>query len=104
VPDNEKYNDNLGNNFVSDLTIFRNKLPPITNVDPIEIINLPVENKYIPAEQPEDSPLPEIPEEQTLQEIDEEIQMFREKRLLSLKRVKRVAVKHNIIHISINLS
>jgi hypothetical protein len=68
VPDNERYNDNLGNNFVLDLTIFRNKLPPITNTKPVEIINLSVEDKSIPAEQFEDAPLPEIPEELTLQE------------------------------------
>jgi hypothetical protein len=73
VPDKEGYNENLGNNFVRDLTIFRDKLPPITNTEPVEIINLPVEDKSIPADQLDDPPLPEIPEELTLQEIDEEI-------------------------------
>jgi hypothetical protein len=71
VPDNEKYNDNLGNNFVRDLTIFRDKLPPITITEPVEIINLPVEDKSIPADQHDDAPLPEILEELTLQETDE---------------------------------
>jgi hypothetical protein len=73
VPDNEEYNVNLGNNFVRDLSNFRDQLPPISNTEPVEIINLPVEDKSIPAEQPDDPPLPELPEELTLQEIDEEI-------------------------------
>jgi hypothetical protein len=38
VPDNEEYNVNLGNNFVRDLSNFRDQLPPITVTEPVEII------------------------------------------------------------------
>jgi hypothetical protein len=68
-----------------DLRFFINELPPINNVEPVEIVNLPVEYKSIPAEQPDDDPLSEQPDEQTLEEIGEEVQMFREKRKRELK-------------------
>jgi hypothetical protein len=102
VLDNEGYNDNLGNNFVRDLTIFRDNLPPITNKEPVEIINSPVEDKSIPAEQHNDPPLPEIPEELTLQEIDEEIQMFREDRINKLRELAENQKLQNNTYILIN--
>jgi hypothetical protein len=58
VPDDEKYNDNLGNNFVRDLSNFGNNFPPITITEPVEIINLPVEDKSAFAEQLDDALLP----------------------------------------------
>jgi hypothetical protein len=100
---NEGYNENLGNNFVEDLTILRDKLPPITITEPVEIINLPVENKSVFADQPDEVPLPELPEEQTLQEIDEEIQMCREEdRINKLRELAENQKLQNNTYILIN--
>jgi hypothetical protein len=76
-----------GFNFSMDLYYFMSQLDPYENVEPIEIIVLPTEDLYVPAEQPDDIPLKEPLEELTLEEIDEEAQMFREERKQELKKL-----------------
>jgi hypothetical protein len=74
-------------NFLIDLNIFINQLPPINNVEPVEITSLPVEDKSVSAILPNNIPLSEPHNKLTLEEIDEETQMFREERKYELKEL-----------------